>query len=82
MRWAALLKGINIGGKKILMTELKALIEKMGHGDVKTLLASGNVVFSAVETDGAKLEKALEEALAAWGLKTEVVVRNPRSWRR
>jgi uncharacterized protein (DUF1697 family) len=76
MRWAALLKGINIGGKKIPMTELKALVEKLGHTDVKTLLASGNVVFTATETDGAKLETALEEALAAWGLKTEVVVRN------
>ena len=77
MRWAALLKGINIGGKKIPMTDLKALVEKMGHGEVRTLLASGNVVFTATETDGAKLERALEEALAAWGLKTEVVVRAP-----
>jgi len=76
MRWAALLKGINIGGKKIPMTELKALVEKMGHGEVRTLLASGNVVFTAAETDGRKLERALEEALAAWGLKTEVLVRN------
>lgn len=76
MRWAALLKGINIGGKRIPMTELKALVEKLGHDDVKTLLASGNVVFAARETDGAALEKALEEALAAWGLKTDVVVRN------
>jgi len=76
MRWAALLKGINIGGKKIPMTELKALVEKMGHGEVRTLLASGNVVFTATETDGAKLEKALEEALAGWGLKTEVLLRN------
>jgi len=76
MRWAALLKGINIGGKKIPMTELKALIENMGCHDVKTLLASGNVVFSCDETDGAALEKRLEAALAAHGLKTDVVVRN------
>jgi uncharacterized protein (DUF1697 family) len=76
MRWAALLKGINIGGKKIPMTELKALVEKMGHSDVKTLLASGNVVFTATETDGTRLETALEDALAGWGLRTEVVVRN------
>lgn len=58
------------------MTDLKALVEKMGHGEVRTLLASGNVVFTAAETDGATLEKTLEEALAAWGLKTDVVVRN------
>jgi uncharacterized protein (DUF1697 family) len=76
MRWAALLKGINIGGKKIPMTELKALIEGLGYNDVKTLLASGNVVFTCGETDGAALEKALEAALAGWGLKTDVMVRN------
>jgi uncharacterized protein (DUF1697 family) len=76
MRWAALLKGINIGGKKIPMTELKALVEGMGCHDAKTLLASGNVVFSCDEKDGAALEKALEAALAAYGLKTDVVVRN------
>jgi len=76
MRWAALLKGINIGGKKIPMTELKALVEGMGCHDVKTLLASGNVVFSCDEEDGAALEKRLEAVLADHGLKTDVVVRN------
>jgi len=76
MRWAALLKGINIGGKKIPMVELKALIEGLGHRDVKTLLASGNVVFSCDETAGPALEQALETALAGWGLKTDVMVRN------
>lgn len=76
MRWAALLKGINIGGKKIPMTELKALVEGFGYRDVKTLLASGNVVFSCDEEEGAALEEKLEAALAAYGLKTDVVVRN------
>jgi uncharacterized protein (DUF1697 family) len=76
MRWAALLKGINIGGKKIPMTELKALVEGLGYRDVKTLLASGNVVFSCDDKDGAALEKRLEAALADYGLKTDVVVRN------
>ena len=76
MRWAALLKGINIGGKKIPMTELKALVEGLGCHDVKTLLASGNVVFSCDRSDGAALETMLEAALATDGLKTDVVVRN------
>lgn len=76
MRWAALLKGINIGGKKIPMTELKALVEDLGYRDVKTLLASGNVVFSCDAEKGAALEEKIEAALAAYGLKTDVVVRN------
>ena len=76
MRWAALLKGINIGGKKIPMPELKVLVEGLGYSEVKTLLASGNVVFTCPETNGAALEKALEVALEKYGLKTDVVVRN------
>jgi uncharacterized protein (DUF1697 family) len=76
MRWAALLKGINIGGKKIPMAELKALIEGMGYRDVKTLLASGNVVFTSEEKDAPVLEKKIEAALEKYGLKTDVILRN------
>lgn len=77
MRWAALLRGVNVGGRKLPMADLKKLVEELGHGDVKTLLASGNVVFTADERDGAVLEKALEAALASvLGLKTDVLARN------
>jgi uncharacterized protein (DUF1697 family) len=79
MRWAALLKGINIGGKKIPMTDLKAIGRGMGITDVKTLLASGNVVFDSGETEREQTRAHLE---ARWtsdlGLKTDVVVRNQR----
>ena len=82
MRWAALLKGINVGGRKLPMADLRALVEGLGHDDVKTLLASGNVVFTCDEKDGAVLEKALEAALAKeLNLKTDVVVRHGRELR-
>ena len=43
----ALLRGINVGkAKRVAMAELRALVEKLGYGDVRTLLNSGNVVFS------------------------------------
>ena len=46
--WAALLKGVNVGGnRKLPMAELKLFLEGLGFADVKTLLASGNVVFTA-----------------------------------
>ena len=45
-KFAAFLRGINIGGhKKVPMSELKKTFEKIGLKNVKTLLASGNVVF-------------------------------------
>lgn len=76
MRWAALLKGVNLNGRKLPMADLKALVEGLGYRDVATLLASGNVVFACDESDGAKVEAAIEAALDAYGLKTNVVVRS------
>lgn len=51
-RYIALLRGINISGKnKISMAELKSCFIELGYIDVFTHLNSGNVVFSAVESN-------------------------------
>lgn len=47
-RYAALLRGVNVGkSKRVPMAELRKLLEKQGYRDVKTLLNSGNAVFTA-----------------------------------
>ncbi|MEG3124540.1 DUF1697 domain-containing protein [Sphingomonas sp. GB1N7] len=74
-RWAALLRGVNLGGRKLLMADLRALTEGLGFTRVETLLASGNVVFDAMQP-GPEIETMLEAALAAHGLKTDVIVRD------
>ena len=72
---AALLRGVNLGSRKVIMSELAAVCEGAGCTDVKTLLASGNVVLNSKLT-GAKLEKKLEGAIeAGLGLKSDVFVR-------
>jgi uncharacterized protein (DUF1697 family) len=44
----ALIRGINVGkAKRVAMAELRALAESLGCTDVRTLLNSGNVVFTA-----------------------------------
>lgn len=63
-RRVALLRGINIGSaKRVAMADLRALVEGLGYTDVRTLLNSGNVVFTAparVRGDAAaKIERAL-----------------------
>ena len=46
-RRVALLRGINVGrAKRISMGDLRALFTGLGYGDVRTLLNSGNVVFT------------------------------------
>jgi uncharacterized protein (DUF1697 family) len=47
------------------MPALKAAFERAGFSDVKTLLSSGNVVFSARGTSEAALERKAEAAMAA-----------------
>ena len=64
----ALLRGINVGkAGRVAMADLKALVEGFGYRDVRTLFASGNVVFDApasVRGDPApRIERALAERL-------------------
>ena len=64
MRYVALLRGINVGGKTLIkMGDLKTCIEELGLDDVSTYIASGNVLFESDERDAAKLEKKIERAL-------------------
>ncbi|CAN5271613.1 DUF1697 domain-containing protein [soil metagenome] len=78
MRWAALLKGVNVGGnRKLPMADLRHFLADLGYGDVKTLLASGNAVFDAYENDAAVLEAKLERAAkATLGLDTAWLLRS------
>jgi uncharacterized protein (DUF1697 family) len=71
----ALLRGINVGrAKRVGMAELRALVEKLGYGEVRTLLNSGNVVFAARGRAGdhaARLEAAIA---SAFGFSSRVTV--------
>lgn len=63
-RYVALLRGININGKnKVPMAELKSLFEAHSFENVKTVLNSGNVLFSCVETDAQTLTKQIADAV-------------------
>jgi len=75
-RQVALLRGINVGGhNRVGMAPLREVLARAGHGDVRTLLQSGNVVLTS-DTTGAGLERSLEAAIAAeLGVEPRVVVR-------
>jgi len=61
--YAALLRGINVGGVKLVMTDLARLCTREGFDCVKTYIASGNVVFTTTKKEAA-VRAALEGALA------------------
>jgi uncharacterized protein (DUF1697 family) len=76
-RYAALLRGINVGGhKKVPMAELRELLTELGHGDVATYLQSGNAVFSSTSQDEQALATALERAIQQrFGFGVDCLVR-------
>ena len=75
-RRAALLRGINVGtAKRVSMADLRRLFEDLGYDDVRTLLNSGNVVFTARKAGSpdhaTRAQKAIADRL---GIQSRVVV--------
>jgi uncharacterized protein (DUF1697 family) len=60
-RYAAFLRGVNLGKRTVRSADLKAAFERMGFGNVGTLLASGNVLFEGDHADREAIETALKE---------------------
>lgn len=75
MQYVALLRGINIG-RPTKMEDLRRVFESLGYDRVRTVLASGNVVFETRRTAVGSLTQTIEEALEqAFGYRITVVVR-------
>jgi uncharacterized protein (DUF1697 family) len=82
MQYVALLRGINVGGHKaVSMSAFRDFMTELGFSDVKTLLQSGNVIFSGpkLTTDGLekKIETASRKQLA---IDADVMIRTGEEW--
>ncbi|HJU76118.1 MAG TPA: DUF1697 domain-containing protein [Gemmatimonadaceae bacterium] len=73
----ALLRAVNVGGTgKLPMKDLSAMCTKLGYANVRTYIASGNVVFESKLSEKSiksQLELALTKAL---GKQADVIVRS------
>jgi uncharacterized protein (DUF1697 family) len=79
-RRVALIRGINVGrAKRVAMSELRALVEGLGYRNVRTLLNSGNVVFTAPgippDEAAARIEETLARQLGASARVTALTAR-------
>jgi uncharacterized protein (DUF1697 family) len=63
-RFVCLLRGVNVNGVTVKSADLRAALEGLDYADVRTVLASGNVVFSADLTVPA-VKAAVEAQLRA-----------------
>ena len=65
LKYIAFLRGINVGGHKpIKMEALAKAFASLGFQNVKTVLASGNVLFESRELDPLRLPRQLNDAAA------------------
>ncbi|HEX9606992.1 MAG TPA: DUF1697 domain-containing protein [Gemmatimonadaceae bacterium] len=79
----ALLRGINVGGhRQVGMTDLRNFITQVGLQDPRSLLQSGNLIFTSKVRTGAELERFLEsEAADRLSLDVDFFVRTPEEWK-
>ena len=83
-RYVGLLYSITLAqGKRVLNAPLGALLEGLGYGGVRTLLATGNVVFDAPGDAPRAIEADVEPAFAkAFGRQIDFIVRSGSDWER
>ena len=64
MRYVAFLRAINVAGHAtVTMRNLSATFAKAGCEDVRTVIASGNVLFTLAETDPAPVLRRVGQGL-------------------
>ena len=76
--YVALLRAVNVGGRKLIMTELRVVADGLGLGSAKTYIASGNLLFTSSKSEG-KVKAVLEVALTKhMGKSVGVMVRTAK----
>jgi uncharacterized protein (DUF1697 family) len=76
----ALMRSIVINGKRVKMSDARAMAERIGCTDVHSVIATGNLLFRSRRPPRA-LEQDLEAACEAfYGRSTEIVVKTAAQW--
>ena len=71
----ALLRGINVGGRNsVAMADLRRILERLGCGDVRTYIQSGNAVFDAPDGGGVTASSIAAAVQAETGVDARVLV--------
>ncbi|WP_331374123.1 DUF1697 domain-containing protein [Sinorhizobium chiapasense] len=83
MSYVALLHSIILGDKRrVVMTDLRAMAERLGYLAPRTLVATGNIVFDAPDKPIADIEAELDSAFAVtFGRHVDIIARRGEDWR-
>lgn len=76
MRYVALLRGVNVGGKNtVSMSLLKEALEESGFEKVRSYINSGNIIFDFADEEEELLQKTIHEVIEKeFGLDIPVAV--------
>jgi uncharacterized protein (DUF1697 family) len=74
--YVALLRSVNVGGRKVPMAQLVALLERQGLRSVRTYIQSGNVIFEGAKKKPEAWSALLHTTISSeFGFDVPVVVR-------
>jgi uncharacterized protein (DUF1697 family) len=77
----SMLRGINVGGKKVEMEKLRKDYESLGFTNIKSYIQSGNVLFETSQKDD--LAETIEEKIKqSFGLDVAVFIRTENELRK
>lgn len=83
MRYVVLLRAVNVGGRKVPMSDFAAILRSLGHEEVRTYIQSGNAVFTSERSDFAAMEDEIEQAIEReLGVPTVAFIRSPEELER
>lgn len=75
--WVTLIRAVGPATHKLMsMAQLRAACENAGLEDVRTVLATGNVIFSSAKS-APQVKRTLDQVIAAHQLNNEVFLRQP-----
>jgi uncharacterized protein (DUF1697 family) len=80
--YISMLRGVNVGGKKMEMEKLRQIYESMGFKNVRSYIQSGNVLFEYSKMNDLALSQKIEkQILKAFGMEVPVLIRTDREIR-
>ena len=76
--YVALLRAINVGGHVVKMQDLRVHFETLGFARVRTVIASGNVIFETARGETSAVESRIEQHLQSMlGYAVATFLRTP-----
>lgn len=80
--YVALLHSIVLGpGRRVVMADLKAMAAEVGFRDVRSWVATGNLVFDGEDAPLAAVEERLEAAFRVrFGKHVDIILRKAEDW--